>query len=100
MNVKHLFLSFIALWMAGCSPTEQPRHPLLLQAENCIDESCDSAYGYIYNLTDSFPHQADQALYGVLFTEILHKKGIHVATTHSSRQANNSSRITGRDADG
>lgn len=78
MNVKHLFLSFIALWMAGCSPTEQPRHPLLLQAESCIDESCDSAYAYIYNLTDSFPHQADQALYGVLFTEILHKKGIHV----------------------
>ena len=78
MNIKHLFLSFIALWMAACSPTEQPRHPLLLQAESCIDESCDSAYAYIYNLTDSFPHQADQALYGVLFTEILHKKGIHV----------------------
>ena len=78
MNVKHLFLSFAALWMAGCSPKEQPGHPLLLQAERWIDENCDSAYGYIYNLTDSFSQQADQALYGVLFTEILHKKAIHV----------------------
>lgn len=78
MNVKHLFLSIIALWMAGCSPKEQPGHPLLLQAEKHIDENCDSAYGFIYNLTDSFPHQADQALYGLLFTEILHKKAIHM----------------------
>ena len=78
MNVKHLFLSFAALWMAGCSPKEQPGHPLLLQAERWIDENCDSAYGYIYNLTDSFSRQADQALYCVLFTEILHKKAIHV----------------------
>ena len=78
MNVKHLFLLFVALWMAGCSPKEQPGHPLLLQAERWVDENCDSAYGYIYNLTDSFSRQADQALYGVLFTEILHKMEIHM----------------------
>ena len=70
MNIKNLLLSFVALWIAGCSPTEQPSHPLLLQAERCIDENCE--------LKDSFPHQADQALYDLLFTEILHKKAIHV----------------------
>ena len=78
MRLKNLFLSFAAVWMAGCSPTEQPRHPLLLQAESRIDENCDSAYGFIYDLSDTFSLRADQALYGLLFTEILHKKNIHV----------------------
>ena len=73
--------------MAGCSPQEQPGHPLLLQAEGWIDQNCDSAYGYIYNLTDTFSRPADQALYGLLFTEILHKKGIRVGNDSLVRRS-------------
>lgn len=73
---KTLFIIIISLIMAGCSH-EQPCHETLLLAEQVVDEHPDSAILLLAPLnTDSFTTPQDSALYGLVFTEAIHRKGL------------------------
>ena len=66
----------ISLFLAGCSH-EQPCQDSLLQAERIIDQHPDSAMLLLAPLnTDSLATKQDSALYGLLFTEAIHRKGL------------------------
>ena len=66
----------ISLFLAGCSH-KQPCQDSLLQAERIIDQHPDSAMLLLAPLnTDSLATTQDSALYGLLFTEAIHRKGL------------------------
>ena len=73
---KILYLLLISLIMAGCSH-KQPCHETLLEAERLVDEHPDSAVLLLapFN-TDSLVAAQDSALYGLVFTEAIHRKGL------------------------
>ena len=73
---KILTIFFLSLIMAGCSH-RQPCHETLLQAERLVDEHPDSAILLLAHLnTDSLFTPQDSALYGLVFTEAIHRKGL------------------------
>jgi len=73
---KPLLIIIMTLIMAGCSH-EQPCHETLLQVERMADEHPDSAMLLLAPLnTDLLVTAQDSALYGLVFTEIIHRKGL------------------------
>lgn len=73
---KSLLIIIMTLILAGCSH-EQPCQEKLLQAERLADEHPDSAMLLLAPLnTDSLATPQDSALYGLLFTEVIHRKGL------------------------
>ena len=64
MQKTFSIITMISLFLAGCSH-EQPCQDSLLQAERIIDQN-----------TDSLATTQDSALYGLLFTEAVHRKGL------------------------
>ena len=76
MQKTFSIITMISLFLAGCSH-EQPCQDSLLQAERIIDQHPDSAMLLLAPLnTDSLATTQDSALYGLLFTEAIHRKGL------------------------
>lgn len=72
---KTLVISLISLILAGCSH-EQPCQETLLQAELLVDEHPDSAMLLLAPInTDSLRTAQDSALYSLLYTEAIHRRG-------------------------
>lgn len=73
---KTLVISLISLILAGCSH-EQPCQETLLQAEQVVDENPDSAVQLLAPVnTDSLLTPQDSAIYGLLYTEAIHRRGL------------------------
>ena len=73
---KTFVVILISLVMAGCSH-ERPCHETLMLAERLVDEQPDSATLLLAHFnTDSLVTAQDSALYGLVFTEAIHRKGL------------------------
>ena len=65
----------LSLFIAGCS--QQPRNETLAQAEQLIYENPDSVVRMLSPCwTDSTMSEPDKALFGLLYTESLHRSGL------------------------
>ena len=94
--LKLLYIILMTLVMTGCS-NEQPCHELLLEAERLADEHPDSAMLLLAPLnTDSLTTAQDSALYALLFTEVIHRKGLTFNTDTLIARSENYYRKQGR----
>ncbi|MCR5577641.1 MAG: hypothetical protein K6F74_00290 [Prevotella sp.] len=74
--MRHLIYLFISLLVVGCS-REQTHNALLMQAEQLVFEQPDSVVRMLEPCwEDSTLTEADQALFGLLYTEALHRSGL------------------------
>ena len=73
ISLAFLVLSLI---MVGCS-SEQPHNEFLAKAEQMVYEQPDSVVRMLApRMYDTKMNEADQALYGLLYTEALHRSGL------------------------
>jgi len=78
--MKPLSLVILVLIMAGCSH-QQSRHERLAQAEQIVFEQPDSVVRMLVPLwSDTTMTSADRALYGLLYTEALHRSNLLIAS--------------------
>ena len=71
-------LSFLilSLFIVGCS-SEQPHNEFLTKAESMVFEQPDSVVRMLApRWYDTKMNEADRALYGLLYTEALHRSGL------------------------
>ena len=74
--MKHLFYIFISLMVVGCS-REQSHNALLMQADQIVFEQPDSVVRMLEPCWEAKKlTKADQALFGLLYTEALHLSGL------------------------
>ncbi len=74
--MKHLLLFILSIIVVGCS-REQSHNALLSRAEEMVFENPDSVIIMLEPCWgDSTLTQADQALFGLLYTEALHRSGL------------------------
>ena len=73
---KIVFILMCSLVFAACS-SEHCRNTRLLQAETLCQQYPDSTIRLLDGLDiDSFSVEADRALYGLVFTEAIHRVGL------------------------
>ena len=78
--MKHLKLFIFSLIIVGCSH-EQSHNNLLVEAEQAVAEHPDSVVRLLEPFWgDTTLTEADQALYGLVYTEALHRSGL---STHA-----------------
>ena len=78
--MKHLSLALFALIIVGCSH-EQSHNELLVRADHIAFTQPDSVVRMLaphYN--DTTMTTADRALYGLLYTEALHRSGLNISS--------------------
>lgn len=74
--MKSFSLIILSLFMVGCS-SEQPHNEFLSEAEQMVFEQPDSVLRMLApRWYDTKMNEADQALYGLLYTEALHRSGL------------------------
>lgn len=74
--MKYLISIFIALFLGACSQ-EQPQSAFLLEAEQMISQHPDSVLRMLKPYwNDSTMTETDHALFGLLYTEALHRTGL------------------------
>ena len=74
--MKSFSLIILSLFMVGCS-SEQPHNEFLSEAEQMVFERPDSVLRMLApRWYDTKMNEADQALYGLLYTEALHRSGL------------------------
>lgn len=76
--MKHLFLILLSIFIVGCSQ-RQSHNELLTKSEQIVFEHPDSVVRMLsphYN--DTTMSETDRALYGLLYTEAIHRSGLSV----------------------
>ena len=77
ISIAFLILS---LFIVGCS-SEQPHNEFLTKAEQKVFEHPDSVVSMLApHWNDTTMNTADRALYGLLYTEALHRSGLYMET--------------------
>jgi len=74
--MRHIILIILSVVIVGCS-REQSHNALLLQAEQLVFEQPDSVVRMLEPCwDDTTMTEADRALFGLLYTEALHRSGL------------------------
>ena len=74
--MKPLTFLILSLFIVGCS-SEQPHNEFLAKAESMVFEQPDSVVRMLApRWYDTKMNEADRALYGLLYTEALHRSGL------------------------
>ena len=74
--MRSLTFIILSLFVVGCS-SEQSHNEFLSEAEKIVFEQPDSALRMLApRWYDTKMNEADQALYGLLYTEALHRSGL------------------------
>ena len=87
--MKHLLFALLALVIVGCSH-EQSHNELLDRAEQIVFTQPDSVVRMLapcYN--DTAMTEADRALFGLLYTEALHRSGLNISADSLIRASRN-----------
>ena len=85
--MKHFPLALFVLVIVGCSQ-EQSHNDLLIRAEQIVFSQPDSVVRMLaphYN--DTMMASADRALYGLLYTEALHRSGLSTSSDSLIRES-------------
>ena len=76
--MKHIPYFILLLIIVGCSH-EQSHNELLKRAENIVSTQPDSVVGMLApHWNDTTMTEADRALYGLVYTEAIHRSGLHM----------------------
>ena len=75
--MRHILFLILSLFIVGCS-SEQSHNEFLTNADQIVAEYPDSVVRMLTPLwNDTTMNTADQALYGLLYTEALHRSGLY-----------------------
>ncbi len=78
--MRNILCIIILIIIVGCSH-EQPHNELLTKAEQIVFTHPDSVVGLLSpSWNDTAMSEADRALFGLLYTEALHRSGLYVGT--------------------